>query len=327
MFLFRVGLSCKLLLLCVLGVQVSSAQSRPDPNADFKLRCSAPGVIRCIGFDSEDVVKPHLNPAWDGVYRAEVDTTTKASGDGALRFTIPTRSPANTSGNFWLDFADDDSLQFGEGQEFYIQWRQRFSPEMLETNYKGGNGWKQVVIGEGDRPGHTANACTDIQIVVEDTYQVGAPRMYHSCGRKDGQFEPLQVFSQQQQSWFIQNALGCTNYKVTMPPCFRYVANQWMTFQMHVRVGSWYKNDKKYRHDSTIQLWVAQEGRPSKLVIDMNPEKGTGYDLVNVDPDAKYGKLWFLPYDTDKDASQDHPTAYTWYDELILSKAKISDPK
>jgi hypothetical protein len=310
----------------LLGASTSHAQGRPNPDEDFKSRCKTPGVIRCFGFDSEDEVKPHLNPAWDGVYRAEVDTSTKASDGGSLRFTIPTKSPANTSGNFWLDFADDLSVQFGAGEEFYVQWRQRFSPELLETSYKGGNGWKQIVIGEGDRPGQRANACTEIQIVVENTYQVGAPRMYHSCGRKDGQFEPFQVFSHQDQAWLIQNALGCTNYKVTSPPCFKYVPNQWMTFQVHVKIGSWYKNDKKYRNDSTIQLWVAKEGSPSKLVIDMNPARGTGYDLVNLNPAAKYGKIWLLPYNTDKDGTQEHPTAYTWYDELIVSRTRIPDP-
>jgi hypothetical protein len=315
------------LILVLLSAPSSPAQSQPDSDTDYKTRCSAPGVIRCFGFDSEGEVKPHLDPAWDGVYRAVFDPTTKASGTGSLKFTIPTRSPANSSGDFWLDFADDLSVQFGAGEEFYVQWRQRFSPELLETTYKGGNGWKQMVIGEGDRPGHKAYACTDIQIVVENTYQVGAPRMYHSCGKKDGQYEPFQVFSQQQQAWLIQNAVGCTNYKVTSPPCFKYVANRWMTFQVHVKIGTWYQNDKKYRHDSTIQLWVADEGKPSKLVIDMNSGRGTGYDLVNVEPAAKYGKIWLMLYNTNKDETQDHPTAYTWYDELILSKTRIPDPK
>ncbi|MGH9744192.1 MAG: hypothetical protein ACRD51_17765 [Candidatus Acidiferrum sp.] len=100
-----------------------------------------------------------------------------------------------------------------------------------------------------------------------------------------------------------------------------------MTFQVHVKIASWYKNNKRYRHDSTIQLWIAKEDKPSKLVIDMNPQRGTGYDLVNMDPAAKYGKIWLLPYDTDKDPSQDHLPAYTWYDELITSKARIPDPK
>jgi hypothetical protein len=72
---------------------------------------------------------------------------------------------------------------------------------------------------------------------------------------------------------------------------------------------------------------VANEGQPSKLVIDLSPEKNTGYDLVNLEPAAKYGKVWLSVYNTNKDASQDHPTAYTWYDELIISKTRIADPK
>jgi len=74
-------------------------------------------------------------------------------------------------------------------------------------------------------------------------------------------------------------------------------------------------------------LWVADESKPSKLVIDMSPERGTGYDLFNDEPAAKYGKVWLLPYDTNKDETQDHPTAYTWYDELIISRTRIPDPK
>jgi hypothetical protein len=303
------------------------AQSRPDPDADFKARCGAPGVVRCVGFDFAADVKPHLDPAWDGIYRADVDSTVKASGGGSLRFTIPTRSGANSSGDYWLEFADDLSLQFGEGEEFYVQWRQRFSPEMLSTSYKGGNGWKQMFVGEGARPGHRAHACTEIQLVVENTYQVGAPRIYHSCGQKDGHFEGLQLYSQEAGGWLIQNALGCPHNKVTSPPCFKYKPDQWMTFQLRVKIGKWYRNDKNYRHDSTVQFWMAEEGKPSKLVIDFSPERGTGYDLVNSDANAKYGKVWLSPYNTEKDASQDHPTAYTWYDELIISRNRIPDPK
>jgi len=316
-----------LIFMAMPTVCQGQGRAQTDADLDFKSRCNGKGVIRCVGFDSLDEVKPHLDPAWGGIYRTDVDTKIKASGSGSLRFTIPTHSGANSSGDFWLEFADDLSLQFGAGEEFYVQWRQRFSPEMLSTYYTGGNGWKQIVIGEGSRPGHKAYTCTDLQIVLEDTYQVGAPRMYHSCGRKDGQFDTLQVYSQTAQAYLIQNAVGCAHNKITSPPCFKYLPNQWMTFQIHVKIGTWYKNDKKYHHDSTVQLWMAEEGKPSKLVIDLSPERGTGYDLVNLDPEAKYGKVWLLPYNTNKDDSQDHPTAYTWYDELILSRAHIPDPK
>lgn len=100
-----------------------------------------------------------------------------------------------------------------------------------------------------------------------------------------------------------------------------------MTFQVHVKIGSWYKNGKVYRHDSAIQLWVADEGKRSKMVIDLNPEKRIGFDIANTDPNAKYGKIWRLPYQTGKDPSQSHPKGYVWYDELIISRSKIPDPR
>ena len=64
------------------------------------------------------------------------------------------------------------------------------------------------------------------------------------------------------------------------------------------KIGAWYKNDDVYHGDSTIQLWVAREHQPSKLMVSLSPEpttlsdikipgSGTGYDLVNSNPDAK----------------------------------------
>jgi len=315
------------LYLIIWGSIPQLAQKRGDPEADLKARCQAPGVVRCFGFDSEGEVRSHLDPAWDDVYRTEVDHEVKASGQGSVKFTIPSHSPANTSGNFWLEFADDLSMQFGTGDEFYIQWRQRFSPEILNTTFEDGNGWKQVIVGEGSRHGHRAHSCTEIELVVENSYQRNAPQMYHSCGIKDGKYDSLQTFSPQVGTWLVQNAAGCPHNNVTTPPCVMYKPNQWMTFQLHVKVGTWYKNDKNYRGDSTVQLWVADEGKPSKLTIDFDPAKGTGYDLVNLNPAAKYGKIWLLPYNTNKNPSQDHPKGYTWYDELIISRSRIPDPK
>jgi hypothetical protein len=41
----------------------------------------------------------------------------------------------------------------------------------------------------------------------------------------------------------------------------------------------------------------------------------------------KYGKVWLLNYNTGKSSSQAHPTGYVWYDELIISRQRIADPK
>jgi hypothetical protein len=336
----------------VPGDEPLQAESAPGPaklgnDADFKARCHAPGVIRCIGFDARSEIAGHIMPDSTGAVLPEIDTSVAASGRGSLKFTVPAFSVANSSGQYWTDFTDDLSAQFdslvngdpkSKYDEFYIQWRQRFSPEMLKP-FKGSNGWKQVIIGEGDHPGQTAWSCTNIDLVLENSGQLGMPRMYHSCGVKDDKYEELEIMEgydgQGSGIFSPQNAAGngkCRLYRgfaPKIPPCVGYRANQWMTFQVHVKVGTWYlDNSHKYHRDSTVQLWVADEGKPSVPVIDFSPEKKTGYDLVNTDlGKAKFGKIWLLPYQTNKDGDSPHDKAYTWYDELIISRERIPDPK
>ncbi len=298
--------------------------------ADFAARCATPGVVRCYGFDDPVDADQYIRKSWSvPVKYGTIVSDVKASGAGSLRFLIPSQSGSGDSGSFSINFSQDLSAQFGEGDEFYIQWRQRFSPELLATHFTGGDGWKQVIIADGDKPGRKpADACTQLQIVLQNVSQRGVPQLYHSCGEKDGQYEPLNVY--RGGKYEIQNATKppCLWQEVRIPPCVGYKANQWMTFQIHVKIGTWYKNDKKYHRDSTIQLWVAEEGKPSQLAIDFSPTSGDagGYDLANEDPTSKYGKIWLTPYHTHKDGAQVHPTMYTWYDELIISRKKIPDP-
>ncbi len=100
-------------LLCLPAPVKQAAHVKP-PLTDFEARCYAPGVVRCFGFDSKALVLRHIYPAWDAWYRGEMVTDIKASGAGSLRFTIPPSSPDNTSGQFWLEFADNFSVQFGQ---------------------------------------------------------------------------------------------------------------------------------------------------------------------------------------------------------------------
>ena len=122
--------------------------------------------------------------------------------------------------------------------------------------------------------------------------------MYHSCRGKDGKSEGL----------FLYRAID-------------YAADDWMTFQVRVKIGTWYKNNRSYHRDSEVELWVAREGERSRRAV-----VHTGYDLANTKPGAKYGKIWLLPYHTGKDASQEHPVGYTWYDDLVISREPIPDP-
>jgi hypothetical protein len=272
----------------------STVPPMPPRRLTFEQRCADPAVVKCVGFDTPAEVDPFVYPPHGATEkRGRVVTDVKASGAGALRFDVPFTTAADTSGAYWQNFSDDLSVQFGEGQEFFVQGRQRFSPAFL------GRGWKQAIIGEGDRPGVTVYSCTQLEIVTQNTDQRGFAQLYHSCGRKDGRYEPLD--------------------NVRAIP---YRPNQWMTFQVQVKIGRWYQNDRRYRRDSTVRLWVAEEGRPSKLAVNQ-----TGYDLANENPAARYGKVWLLPYGSfRKVPSQREPIAYTWYDELLVSRSRIADP-
>jgi len=286
----------------------------------FARRCAQPGVVRCVSLDDAAQVRD-LSFAAVGdrqgrgpmglILSSEPGPLPRLDCDVAvngcsLRFTIPSRSGPGAPGSWFVNFSDDLATRFGAGEEFYVQWRQRFSRAFLETRYDGG-GWKQAIIGEGDRPGYAPDgkvvwSCSQLELVVVNRNLNGYPQMYHSCGGKDEQYEPLPVYSARE-----------------------YEPEQWMTFQVRVQIGTWYRNDRRYHRDSTVELWVAREGERSRRAV-----LAEGYDIANTatdaGADAKYGKLWLLPYHTGKDAGQEHPVAYTWYDEVIISTQPIPDP-
>jgi hypothetical protein len=263
-----------------------------------------------------------------------LDTAVKASGDSSLKFTIPPKSGADTSGSYFANFSKDLSSQFGENSEFYVQWRQRFSAEFLNTHYDGGGGWKQVIIGTGDQPGRLYASCSALEVVVQNTFQRGFAQMYNSCTGSDshGSYDPFQE-RHEAYDFRLQNARsgssclysqGRANPPRFFPPkgnCFGYFPNEWMTFQVHIKTGPRMRDEFT---QSYVQLWIAREGQASQLVINWGP-----YNLTAGSPpeNQRYGKIWLLPYDTGKDGNQVHPTGYVWYDEVIISLQKIPDPK
>lgn len=340
-------------------------------SSDFLTRCSDPNVVRCFDFDSQTEAAPHIDKAGDGQIRAKIDSSTYASGGGSLQFHIPATSGQNTAGNFWLDFSDDYSVQFGNGSphgnEFYIQWRQRFDHAFvnLNTSSSGGGGQKQVIVGMGSAVASgqkfTAYSCTDMHLVMTNAYYRGLPVLYHNCGTKDGAgYEGLTPMLSSGDN-LLQNAVQCMRRSGPsgFPNCFKYLPDEWMTFQLHVKAGRDYSpaaestgaagcqtdatnpcspNSRNYHRDSTVELWIARENQPAQLVISI-PD----YDLVqhdvtgngiypgstfwtnnNIKP--RYGKIWLLPYETGRTTSVTYEDAYTWYDELIISKRRIPDP-
>ena len=312
---------------------------------DFSTRCAQPGVVKCVGFDDASELSIGsggqngaygfnsgiLPPSGTSDYtRAVRDTSLKASGAGSLKFTIPAVSGSDTSGAYFANFSSDLSVQFGGNQEFYVQWRQRFSPEFIANKYAGGGGFKQIIVGTGDRSGAIYSSCSALELVAFNYGQNGFPVMYNSCtgstshGAYDGFYQSFGA-----DDFKLQNARPAPNCLYSqsssgyLPPngnCFGYYANEWMTFQMHVKLGPRVNDEFQ---GSTVEMWMAREGKPSELVIKWGPYNlSAGSSTEN----QRYGKVWLLPYNTNRSASSTYPTAYTWYDELIISTTKINDP-
>jgi hypothetical protein len=313
---------------------------------NFQTRCAQPGVIKCVGFDDSSEFNIGSGGA-GGAYgqnagifppsgttdytRATRDSGVKASGNSSLKFTIPANAGADTSGSYFTNFSTDRSVLFGENSEFYVQWRQRFSPEFIATKFAGGGGWKQVIIGTGDKPGGAfETSCSSLETVVQNTSHRGFPQMYNSCSgsTSHGPYNPFEE-PFPPYDFKLQNARPApyclysqsgTGYLPPQGNCFGYFANEWMTFQVRIKTGPRVNDEFT---NSYVTLWIAREGQASQQVIHWGP-----YNLTAGTPaeNQKYGKVWLLPYNTGRSASTTNPVSYTWYDELVISRNPIPDP-
>ncbi len=276
----------------------------PQELEDFDKRCHGEGVLICVGFDSPADFLPAkwpasgLYPAGDHVFRGTLDTKIKASGAGSLRFEIPGRTGANAAG-YWRQSMEHN---FGQRFTFYVQFRQRFSKEMI-TNKWVDTSWKQVIF-------HNAAAtCGDVELTTYNYYNDGLPTMYTSCGARSlytSDEPPLKLQQGDYNCWYRQY-----NHR----DCFFYPVGQWVTFYYQVSIGHW------GRRDSTINAWVALDGKPYKQWIKM-----ANFQLDNEHPGNDYDTVTLLTYMTGKSDKIDHPTAYTWYDDLIVSRRPIAPP-
>ncbi|MGC1614969.1 MAG: hypothetical protein WA736_09810 [Candidatus Acidiferrum sp.] len=272
---------------------------------NFEARCNAPGVFVCQGFDGLDEYRPAkypgagLYPGWDGTIRGVRDTTIKASGSASLRFEIPSHSSANASG-YWKQ---PMGREFREGATFYVQFRQRFSKEMLKNDW-GGTTWKQVIF-------HNAAAtCGAVEITTVQYYNAGFPTMYTNCGGR-----PLWSNNGKPPTKLEQGDYNCWYGRYNPKDCFIYPSGEWITFYYQISIGHWGKTD------STINAWVALDGKPYRQWIQM-----PNFELDRDRPEEGFDTVTLLTYMTGKSEQADHPVAYTWYDDLVVSASPIALP-
>jgi len=277
----------------------------PQELQGFEARCRAQGGLVCQGFDSSDEFaaarypRSGLYPAWDGAIRGTMDTRIKASGSASLRFEVPSHSAANASG-YWKQ---EMGKEFREETTFYVQFRQRFSKEMLKNNW-GDTNWKQMII-------HNQSAtCGALELTTVQYYNAGFPTMYTECGSRS-------LFSNNGQppTKLEQGDYNCWYGKYNSKDCFYYPVGEWMTFYYQISIGHWGKPD------STVNAWVALDGKLYKQWIQM-----PNFILSADRPSEGFDTVTLLTYMTGKSVGIDHPVAYTWYDELIVSTQPIAPP-
>jgi len=297
-------------------VVVSNSTSTPSALLDFQTRCAQAGVLICQGFDSPTAFTMATWPN-SGLYgddnnvlQGTMDTTVTASGGGSLRFTVPSNAGSNGSG-YWRQLIGQT---FGQNSTFYVQFRQRFSPEFLTNKWVSTGGgptwWKQEIFSSDQ------STCGNIELTTVNGDNNGFPQMYSQCGA-DSLIQDLGngdfLLEQGDTS---TSGYNCHYQNPTPSGCFMYPSNTWVTFCYKVHIGSW------GQPNSSIQAWVAVGGQPYKEWINMQNH------TLNQDAGLPaYNTVTLLDYMTNRNPSVSAgPTAYTWYDELIVSTQPVAAP-
>ena len=333
------------LMLLFTGVDTANA----DPDADWQARATAVGVVYANRFDDENAdffmnLWPDPNVDRRSAY---YDEGIRASGNGSARFDfIP--GGEGFGGELAVSLGDDPANQFGAGDEFWVQWRQRFDPYVIDHLYQttqGSGQWKQLIIGQGQLPGQErfeTRSCTENEIVVANLSGKRYAQSYHGC------WVYLNITSSRESGAISRMNLGDQSGPWTCqywPPgsdesgCLYYRPNQWMTFMVHVVLGpageavsSLQSSSQLVKGfvDSTYELYVSYEGGPLQLV---HLKTGIVFRRGNYDDDpgssshqAKYGFFRWTPFLSFKDGAEQHQIASTWIDEIIISRNRIPAP-
>ena len=285
--------------------------------ADFQSRCNTPGVIKCRGWDTAAEVvpavypAPGLYPAQNGQYYGKFDSTTTASGAGSLRFDVNGGIGANMAGNWWESFG----REFAAGDTFYIQWRQRFSSEMITHSSWTGQGWKQVTVHN-----RSIGSCAGLELTVQNSTFQNFGFMYTDCGGNNVTYGiPGGDVINQYSNAYPPGSDGTIYCRYSMfgnpaNKCMFYKPDQWMTFYLRVTIGTF------GTPSSTLQAWAGYEGQP--LIQYVNR---TGYRLNLDTPGLGFDVINLTPYNS-LDSGNPHSTGYTWYDDLIISTQPIPPP-
>ncbi|HEX7287863.1 MAG TPA: hypothetical protein VF532_16865 [Candidatus Angelobacter sp.] len=295
------------------------------------------GAASVVGAQSFDTFPPTNKQQYFQIYDAPSITTdcTVAADGCSLKFAVLQGYVQGEPGWFDWNFTPDLSRTFGEGQEFFVQFRERLDPGMLNgANFPNSEGFKSSIVTVGDSPTAQSNDCsTNPGHLVMQQENGGAPYpvLYHNCGFSGGAFHFMQspyetiqlsgVTNGSNTNFLDQNAAGCPHYSgrgtpTTDPTCWNYTANEWFTVQIHVKIGTF------NQPTSVLDMWLAHEGKPAQLAVNASDAALLHDGTVN--GSGKYGKISLLPYQTAMTGSL--ANTGVWYDDLMVATRRIPDP-
>jgi hypothetical protein len=361
-------------ILLLFASMLSPAASAQTAEANFAARCrnatpdgmhaSADGVVlRCFGFDNAAQLPSHVpgaeeNWGYDFGINANnhilnvptIDCSQATSGGCSMRFHIPTNAGTSAAGSWFTHFGVNKTGQIGPGGRIFVQFRVRWSPEILQTSlWPGGGGAKLMDISLGDPPicdpAHpssvtcpTSCPAQNFEFVLQDNGQIGAPSVYANCGGGSGTGFHMMGSPVGDGYTNGQNMIAGCSSRNGAAPCKRFVSNQWMTFKIMLVLNQW------NAWSNPVKVWYGVAGSPLTLIIDcesgVSPsctsdfaQGANGWYFDNSDPATyKMGKVYLHPYRTCENSSVcgsgygNNATADVWYDELIISTQDIPDP-
>jgi hypothetical protein len=307
-----------------LGLSVSIFEERRS----FSERCAGHGVLVCEGFDKPGDFVPARWPS-SGLYPGGCptcdfqDTSIKASGKSSYRMEIPGKSGERPAGNWVQHFGK----AFGPGSTFYVQFAFRADSNWLMN-------WNTIV---GSYPklsifhNSTAGTCAIEDIVTSNLRAGGAPTMYGECGVTSfsTHLDGLTPDPKTNTPYLIQQGFtdpppttgyACHNYDPKPGPpftgnCFYFHANNWYTLYWIIHVGNW------GQPNSSVEGYVGSTGGQLKKFIN-----AINWTLnSNSPPDSGFDTVTLTQFMTNAMPTA-HPTAYVWYDDLVVSTEPIPPP-
>jgi len=329
-------------LLIIVVATIVALASYParavTPEEDFAARCNAPGVVLCNGFDQVSdlaAVPPGtgMAQAADGTIQGSIDTLTKASGAGSLKFRLRAGITTANIGGAW---SGSMGKAFGVGETVYLQWRQLVSPEYLTNDLtRWHSSMKQAMI---HGPSSTCQSAEFTTVTGNNTPGTANwPSMYTNCG--DGfNTDPvtnqlcnncpnggplIQQGSPNGSGYYCNytnqvagNGIGPYTFSGNSGTgCFFPQANVWYTYYAKIFIGVY------GGATTTVDAYVAVNGGPYKQF-----QRAAGIPFGGGDNNVALVRLETYMTELAKGGLPALVDAFMWYDELIISTQPIAAP-